>query len=412
MPQSDTPVLIIVGGCTSREYRGYCLESASAAYPLALIDTEPPTWNKAHIIDHELATGNSTEAVVDAGLRLAARHRVAGVLTWDEYRLLQASALAVALGLPGSPVSAMLAARDKGTSRRLFQQHGVPSATSTRVHSLDEATRAGVQTGFPVVLKPAAACASFGVVRVDNANQLAHHWSFVARAAGDQPGDGDGILVEEYLDGPEVSVECVTQRGVITAVAVTRKQIGFAPYFEEVGHTVTAEDPLMPVVAPVAAQAITALGITDGVQHVEMRLTAGGPKIIEVNARIGGDLIGRLVRLATGVDLPRIAADIACGRPADIASSMHASAAVGIVYAPASGTLAHRDLNGHAAIDHEWLNEVSWLLEPGDYVALPPVGDLDTARIGMFVVTADTHDQAQRRIQTVNDHVEINVSAA
>ena len=44
--------------------------------------------------------------------------------------------------------------------------------------------------------------------------------------------------------------------------------------------------------------------------------------------------------------------------------------------------------------------------------ALPPAGDLDTARIGMFVVTADTPDQAQRRVQIVSDHVEISVSAA
>lgn len=412
MPQSETPILIIVGGCASREYRGFCLESAAAAYPLALIDTEPPTWHKAHIVDHELATGSSTEAVVAAGLRLAARHRVAGVLTWDEYRLVQASALAAGLGLPGSPVTAMLAARDKGTSRRLFRQHGVPSATSTRVRTLAEAALASEQTGFPVVLKPAAACASFGVVRADNAQELAHHWSFVAGAAGDQPGEGEGILVEEYIDGPEVSVECVTQHGVTTVAAVTRKQVGLAPYFEEVGHTVTAGDPLMPTVAPVAAQAIAALGITDGVQCVEIRLTASGPRIIEVNGRLGGDLIGRLVFLATGVDLTRVAADIACGLPADLTRTVNGSAAVGIVYSPASGILAHRDLNGHAAIGHDWLKEVTWLLEPGDRVALPPAGDLDTARIGMFVVTADSHDQAQHRIQTVSDHLEITVSEA
>ncbi|NED87458.1 carboxylase, partial [Streptomyces sp. SID11233] len=67
--------------------------------------------------------------------------------------------------------------------------------------------------------------------------------------------EGSGVLVEEYLAGPEVSVECVTHQGITTALAVTRKEVGFAPYFEETGHTVDAADPLLPEVAPVAIQA-------------------------------------------------------------------------------------------------------------------------------------------------------------
>ncbi len=284
------------------------------------------------MVDHEVADTQDLQAVVAAGLALAERHPIAGVVTWDEYALVPAAELAARLGVAGNSAEAMTACRDKASSRRRFAEHGVPSAISTRVHTLAEATLMARFTGFPVVLKPSSHAASIGVVRVDTVEELPDAWEFAVAGAGEQGPEGSGVLVEEYLDGPEVSVECVTRGGVTTALAVTQKEVAFAPYFEEVGHTVDAGDPLLAEVAPVAAQAVRALGVSDGVQHVEMRLTASGPRIIEVNARIGGDLIGKLVRLATGLDLPRIAADVACGTAPDLTPTAHATAAIKILY--------------------------------------------------------------------------------
>lgn len=287
----------------------------------------------------------------------------------------------------------------------------MPSATSTRVDTLDQATAAASRTGFPVVLKPASHAASIGVIRVDKPEELPAAWEFAAAGAGEQGPEGHGVLVEEYLDGPEISVECVTFRGMTTAVAVTRKEVGFAPYFEETGHTVTAGDPLLPRVAPIAAQAVRALGITDGVQHVEMRLTASGPRIIEVNSRIGGDLIGTLVRLATGLELPRIAADIACGNVPSLTETAHQTAAIKILYPPATGTLTARALPLQPGPRHPWLHQVTWLREAGDRVALPPHGNLDTARVGFAIITADSPGAAHERLGAVAEGLTLTVSA-
>lgn len=409
MHRSTSPLLIVVGG-TDPVYRGYCFEQAAAAYPIAVIDTKPPSWQQHLVVDHEIADTQNPEAVVAAGRALAARHLVAGVVTWDEYALVPAAELAARLGVPGNTAAAMTACRDKATGRRLFAEHGVPSATSTRVNTLAEATVAARLTGFPVVLKPSSHAASIGVVRVDSCEGLPAAWEFAASGAGQQGPEGSGVLVEEYLDGPEISVECVTRDSVTTALAVTRKEVAFAPYFEEIGHTVDAGDPLLAQVAPVAAKAVRALGVTDGIQHVEMRLTSSGPRIIEVNARIGGDLIGELVRLATGLNLPRIAADVACGKAPDLTPTAHATAAIKILYAPASGVLSARNLAAVPGPERPWLHQVTWLREIGEQVVLPPAGDLDTSRVGFLVVTADCPAAARDQLSLLADGLTLSVT--
>ncbi|MFE3737781.1 acetyl-CoA carboxylase biotin carboxylase subunit family protein [Streptomyces sp. NPDC059134] len=409
MSRSTRPLLIIVGG-TDPVLRGYCIEQA-AAYPIALIDTKPPSWQQHLVVDHEVADTHDPEAVVAAGLALAARHCIAGVVTWDEYTLVPTAELAARLNVPGNSAAAMTACRDKATSRRLFDEHGVPSATSTRVDNLTAAKAAALRTGFPVVLKPSSHAASIGVVRVDTPEELPGAWEFAAAGAGDQGPEGSGVLVEEYLSGPEISVECVTQHGVTTALAVTRKEVAFPPYFEEVGHTVSAGDPLLPEVAPVAVQAVRALGVTAGVQHVEMRLTASGPRIIEVNSRIGGDMIGQLVHLATGLDLPRIASDIACGQLPDLTPTAHSTAAIKIIYPPATGTLAKRDLSIRPGPEYPWLHQVTWLRDIGERVVLPPAGNLNTSsRVGFLIVTADSSEEAQDSLSCLTDALTLSVT--
>ncbi|MCX5340270.1 ATP-grasp domain-containing protein [Streptomyces atratus] len=409
MSRSTRPLLIVVGG-TDPVYRGYCVEQAAAAYPIALIDTKPPSWHQHLVVDHEVADTHDPEAVVAAGVALAARHPIAGVVTWDEYTLVPTAELAASLGVPGNSAAAMTACRDKATSRRLFAEHNVPSATSTRVDTLAEATVAALRIGFPVVLKPSSHAASIGVVRVDTPEELPAAWKFAAAGAGEQGPEGSGVLVEEYLSGPEISVECVTQHGVTTALAVTRKEVAFAPYFEEVGHTVDADDPLLPEVAPVAVRAVRALGVTDGVQHVEMRLTASGPRIIEVNSRIGGDLIGQLVRLATGLDLPRIAADIACGKIPDLTPTAHTTAAIKILYPPATGILSARNLAIVPGPELPWLYQVTWLRDVGERVVLPPAGNLDTSRVGFLIVTADSPEAARDWLSSLADGLTLSVT--
>ncbi|MCF3178737.1 ATP-grasp domain-containing protein [Streptomyces polychromogenes] len=404
------PVVLVVAP-NDELYRGYCLASVGAAYDTVVITPTPLTWEHPHVIDHEQADPYNLDALITAGQALAARHPVAGVLTWNETLLVNTSRLARHLGLPGDRPGVMRACRDKATSRALFDRHQVPSATSVKAESLPDAVAAGQAIGYPVVVKPAGQAGSVGVIRVDTPQQLPDAFSFATAGAQLHGGESAVVLVEEYLDGEEISVECVTHQGVTTPVAITRKQLGFAPYFEETGHSVDAADPLLPQVGPIAQAAVAALGVTSGIQHVEMRLTATGPRIVEVNARIGGDLIGKLVLLATGIDLPRAAADLALGRRPDLTPTRHQAAAIALLYPDTSGTVTARGIDP-ALAEADWLHQASWILDTGDRVTLPPEGDVDVARVGLLVVVAPDAGQARERLDTATRHVTITVAPA
>lgn len=404
---SSRPVVLVVAAADmeAQAYRGTCLESVAAHYDIVLVSGAAPTWEKEFLLDHEVADLADQTALNEAGRALAERHTLAGVMTWTEWHLVPVARLARQLGLPTTAPEALQGCRNKHTSRSLFARHGVPSAASAGVRTEHEAQAAALRIGFPVVLKPAAHAASMGVVRVDTADQLPAAYAVAARTAG-QGVESTQVLVEEYLDGPELSVECVTHQGQNTVVAVTRKTVGCAPYFEELAHVVDAGDPLRAVVAPVVVAALDALGVTDGVSHVELRLVDGRPRLIEVNARIAGDMISHLVHLATGVDLARAAADIACGRTPDLTPTRHQAAAIRFIYPAYSGALTTCRLREPVA----GVERVRFQRRAGDQLVLPQDGgDLFTARIGYLITTGPTATIAQARAQEAYRHLDVRV---
>ncbi|MEU0843987.1 ATP-grasp domain-containing protein [Streptomyces sp. NPDC005962] len=400
--------LVLVVSPGDETYRGYCLEQVAVAYDVVLLAGAEPSWEKPFIVDHAVVDLSDPAALFAGGRALAERHDLAGVVIWDEWYLVPTARLARALGLSSPSVEVMRACRNKATARTLFARHGVPSAASMKARTLLEAGLATMTLGYPAVIKPAAFAGSTGVIRVDRPEELPSAFAFASAGASRQD---TGVLVEEYLDGPEVSVECVTHRGVTTAVAVTRKHLGPAPYFDETGHTVDATDPLLAQVAPAAAAAVKALGITDGVQHVELRLVGGRPRLIEVNARIGGDMIGHLVGLATGIDLPKAAADLACGTLPDLTPSRSGAVGIRMLYPAVSGTLTERRINQSFAARTPWLRQVQWIREIGDPLLLPPEGDLSTARAGFYIVTGRDTAEVTERLDAAADEITVTTRA-
>ncbi|AJE87452.1 ATP-binding biosynthetic protein [Streptomyces albus] len=390
--------------------RGYCLEQVAAAYDVVLLTGREPSWEKPFIVGHALVDLGDPAAVLAGGRALAARHDLDGVLTWEEWHLVATARLARALHLPSMSVEVARACRNKAVARTLFARHGVPSAASVRTRTLQEAESATRTLGLPAVIKPAAFAGSIGVIRVDRPEEVRSAFEFASTSASRSRED-TSVLVEEYLDGPEISVECVTHRGMSTAIAVTRKHLGPAPYFDETGHTVDAADPLLSHVAPAATAAVKALGITDGVQHVELRLVNGRPRLIEVNARIGGDMIGHLVRLATGIDLPKAAADLACGRAPDLTPTRSAAAGIRMLYPHTSGILTERHINQPFAAHTPWLRQIRWIREIGDHLVLPPDGDLYTARAGFFIVTGRTGAEVTERLDVASAEITVTTRA-
>ncbi|MBT0768575.1 ATP-grasp domain-containing protein [Kineosporia sp. J2-2] len=314
---SERPVLLLVGS-GERWYREYLLAGAAARHEVWLLESGPVGWQRPYLAGHDRVDVTDPAELLRAARRLPAGRPAAGVLCWDEALIHPAAILAEALGLPGPGADAIGRCRDKAATRECLSRAGVPQPASTVVGSPGEARAVAGAIGYPVVLKPRGLGASQGVRRADGPHDLAGAYRDAATAF--HPGvpvHERGVLVEEYLDGPEVSVDSAVTGGVVTPLTLARKEIGLAPYFEETGHLVRAADPLLrdPVLLSMLRKIHAALGIGSGMTHVELRLTASGPRVIEVNGRLGGDLIPFLGRLAHGVDHGRVAAEVALGLP-------------------------------------------------------------------------------------------------
>ncbi|HEX6870740.1 MAG TPA: ATP-grasp domain-containing protein, partial [Micromonosporaceae bacterium] len=338
--------LVVLVGSGLEVYRGYLLRSLAREHRVWLLADREPSWETPYLVGHTSLDTSDVDAMAAAAGPLAP----AGVLTWDDNRVVQVARLAQVLGLPGCAPEAALRCRDKHATRSALAAAGVPQARSTMVASLGQARQVAAGFGYPVVLKARALNASIGVVLVEHPDQLAARFRIVRGATSPgatevAPGD---VLVEEYLDGPEISVDAAWQDGRMSLAFVAHKQVGYPPSFEEIGHLVDAADPLLrdTALADLLVTAHAAVGFHTGWTHTEVRLTAAGPKLVEINARLGGDLIPRLAELAMGIQAAPIVAAIACGHAPVVVATRSRVAAIRFLYPP------HDSIARAVRVDH------------------------------------------------------------
>ena len=396
---------ILLIGSGDRQYREYVCASIARTHRLILLETSPAAWQRRYVADAVRVNLDDAGAVLAAAREL----ELDGVLTYDETRVQLAAEIAAELGIPHLAAGAAARCRDKLATRRALARAGVPSARAHHVFSLAEAQWAAHDVGYPLVVKPRALAGSIGVVRVDGPEELP---AALELARGAHYGSIDplaGVLVEEYLQGPEVSVDSVVLDGRVEPVTVARKRLGFAPYFEEVGHVVGALELPTEAIHAVVKSAHRALGIDRGVTHTELRLTPDGPRIVEVNARLGGDLIPYVGYLATGVDLARAAADVAAGSWPPLEPTRSRTAAVRFFYPAESGRVLGLGVDpGWAA--PAWVDRLEFEVPPGAVLRLPPDGFL--ARTGFAIVTGASERECEDRLDEVERRVTISIAPA
>jgi len=394
-PLVDSRPLLVVVSSLSKS-REYFFRSVSPHYRLWLLQggagrTDQVTWELPYLAGHTVVDTLDADAMTEAVRAIP--ERVAGILSYDEARIAATAVVAERLGLPTSPPRAVLRCRDKWLTRQALAAAGVPQAASVAVASPDEAAAAAARIGYPVVLKPRNLAASFGVSRADDEAGVRAAYE---RARGvslpEAPERFDQhVLVEEFLDGPEISVDAVVVDGRVEPMVVAHKQTGYAPSFEETGHLVDAADPLLadPELAAVLTTAHAAVGYTTGTTHTELRRTAAGLKVIEINGRLGGDMIPLLGLLAGGPDPDAVAAAVACGqRPDTTALGTARVAGIRFYYPDEDVTVGTLELDETLLPPQAY--EAVLLTGPGERVLLPPRGSAWESRLAHVIAVAET----------------------
>jgi carnosine synthase len=343
---------VAVVGAGYRGKRRIYERMAELGSRLVIVD-EPGHWSK-ELVDEGVAsqwiaapvTGDPDvdAAAVTEALSGAETHPQA-VLTFWETSCPVVARVASALGLPGNSVRAVDAARSKLRSRDVSERAGLPTPRFARVQSLDELYAAAIEVGFPAVIKPEFGASAVGCMRVDSVDSLPDIYWLVRKELETTHylRAGNDLLLEEYLDGVEFDVDLVLDHGECVFSSVSQNWPTAEPSFQETGLHCPPDHRAKPVreLVELSIQTVQAFGFTRGVLHVEGKCTAAGPRIVEVNARMGGGRIHEVVKAVWGVDLIEANLRSALDLPQQPAPSRKPRCAVvnTLLYAPASGCL-------------------------------------------------------------------------
>jgi biotin carboxylase len=324
---------------------------------------------------------------------------LAGLVTSSEYFVAVTARAATRLGLPGADPGAVERCRDKRRQRAALAGSGVAVPAFAANGTPEEAVEAAIAIGFPVVVKPADGTGSRGVRLCCDPAEVADHTAGLLAVRHDERGQPTipAVLVEEYVTGPEVSVETFGTE----IVGVTAKHLGRLPSFVECGHDFPAD----PGPGALAVAALEALGLGFGPAHTEIRLGGREPVVIEVNPRLAGGRIPTLVRLATGIDLVGATIDAVVGasRPLPEPGAGHAS--IRFLVPPRAGRV-RRTAGVAAAAAVPGVVDVAIAARPGQRVG--GTGSfLD--RIGHVIAAAPTAVAARTAAETALERLEVDL---
>lgn len=346
---------------------------------------------------------NASTIDIEAICKVAEEYRPDGIMTLaTDMPMRSIAAATTKLGLPGITLDTAIKSTDKGEMIKAFKEHGVAAPWFYLIEDAKMLEAVKEKFTYPCIVKPVDNSGSRGVVLIKNAEELAEAYSY-----SQEQSRGGSVLVEEYLQGHEVSVEVIVYKGKVHILQVTDKLTTGAPNFVEMGHS----QPSMFVgtdleaIHQLAANAVTAVGIQDGPAHVEMMVTKNGPKMIELGARMGGDCITtHLVPLSTGIDMIKATIDISLGNVPDLEPQKHCGSAIRYFNIPCgiikgiSGVEKAEKLNG--------IEEITFTKHIGDE-STTVHSSLD--RVGMIIAQGSDAKDAVAKCENAMNVIKVEV---
>ncbi|WP_018217244.1 ATP-grasp domain-containing protein [Salinispora vitiensis] len=347
-----------------------------------------------------------------AGLRAAIldgfrREEIAGLTTTSDFYVPTAARLARWLGLPANPVEAVTLCRDKAELRETLAAAGV---RQPRFAVLTDPAGPVDQVGFPCVVKPSDDSGSTNVLLCGDADQARAQTRRIIELRTNVRGlpTARTALVEEFLDGPEFSVEMFGWNGRTECLGITAKQVGELPYFVETGHLFPADLPprTAATIVDVVRSALVACGMRLGPSHTEVRLTENGPAIIEINPRLAGGMIPELMRLTTGIDLIEQQLRVAAGLPPVLAARPSGHAGIRFLLADREGLLTVVD--GVASAERlPGVERVTLTTRPGTPVR-PPRHAYD--RLGYVIARGASPEEVTQTLDLALKEIRLTVA--
>lgn len=302
------------------------------------------------------------------------------------------------LGLAGITKEQAIRATNKHLMRVAFENGNAPSPKSILTESAEDAWNHLQEdfldsTGSPTVaaiLKPSRNSGSRGIAKVTR-DMPKEDFEKAYYIALEESRD-KSVLIEQFIEGPEFSIEIIVWNGKVNVLTVTDKKTTEAPHFVELGHNQpscrTAEE--VETLKAAAVAGVKALGVNNCACHAEAKLMNGRAYLMEIGARLGGDFIStELTHLSTGIDMVGAAIDVALGLEPDLSVKEEPKGACIRYFCPKPGKLV--SISNLEALDDPRVYKKKIYVQEGDMI---PEVTSSLCRSGHVIVTEETPQKA------------------
>lgn len=336
-------------------------------------------------------------------LAVAQKYNICAVVTAaTDKPLVMMARVAKELGLPFYSEETAKISTDKFRMKECFKKAGIPCANGGLIKSIDEAE--GLI--YPVILKPRDNSGSRGVIFCNNKAELEAAFNEAMQYTR-----LDSVLVEEFIEGQEYSIESLHYNGKSEVIQFTEKKTTPFPYNVELRHTQPANlsEEHKKQIRKIIADIAVALGFENCPSHTELKINKRGIFVIETSPRLGGGYItSTLTPLSTGINMEDQLLNIAIGTPVDTRTGRVEKASAVHFFSLPEGVVTSIDKELEQV--REWSNIESFdlKLRPGSIVTKFKSG-LD--RYGQFIINANNREEVDSLIEEyskkINDYIKI-----
>jgi biotin carboxylase len=346
--------------------------------------------------------------------RFAQSRPIDAVVGVDDLTTVTAAAISERLGLKANALPAVSAARDKHAMRRCLAEAGVPVPRFRLVELANDPASAARKTEYPCVLKPLMLSASRGVIRANDPGEFVAAFERIAAIlarpdAAPPAGARRALLVEEFVPGREIALEGLLVGGSLHVLAIFDKPDPLdGPFFEETIYVTPSRLPAATQsrAAAVTRDACSALGLTEGPIHAELRVNDRGPFVLEVAARSIGGLCARTLTFGTGLSLEELILGHALGRPLESLERERRAAGVMMIPIPRAGRLVSVS-GAEAARAVEAIEDVVITMHPGQEVIPLPEG---WQYLGFIFARAETPSAVEGALREAHARLHFDIA--
>ncbi|MFH0804174.1 MAG: ATP-grasp domain-containing protein [Candidatus Zambryskibacteria bacterium] len=324
----------------------------------------------------------------EKNLKIAKAEKINGVIAIaSDVSVMTVATVNKALGLAGINPDVAERCIDKELMRKAFVAGGVPAPKFFGIHNLEELMEKSKLVKFPVVVKPADSAGSRGVQKVERPEDLPRAYE---KAIGYS--HKKKLVLEEFMEGVEVSVEAMVVGGKIHIMALSDKIRTEPPYLLDIQITFPSAYPkkVQEKIIYVAKRAIKAVGVTTGPIHMELMMTPNGPVPVELAARGPGfKIFSDIIPMVTGIDVMKAAIDLVMGNRPKLRHTRKKSSTIKFLSAIA-GTV--KSIKGVEEIRKmKGIYEIEMYVKPGDKTKALTSG---SERIGHIISFASTRKES------------------